>query len=106
MIEKLNDEKADEMVESLNDRLPLHYNGLLKLVATIAIQKARDYYDAQIDAQAKTMEDLISIMGTFKFRITDEQYKKLLAVSKNERIADMRYLFIGGFLAAGGRIKE
>jgi hypothetical protein len=105
MIEKLNDQMIIEMAWE-------HYFGAKnRVIAKTGMRKARDYYDAQIDAQAKTMEELWSIFvnltttkqGNNAYNFALKEIEKLKKRSGNSEL-DFS-ICIEMFLAAGGVIK-
>jgi hypothetical protein len=91
MIEKLSDEKIDGCIDAVESKIRnLHGSQTnIKKALKVGMQQARDYYDAQIDKQAKTMEDIKKIVCT-------HEYDCLSCVE----------IFVNGFLTAGGTIKD
>lgn len=68
----------------------------------------RAFYDVQIDAQAKTMEQ-IALSDLRDYVIDMENVRQFMADYKLDFDRDMMNIFeakLAGFLAAGGTIKE
>ena len=75
----------------------------------LGMEEARDYYDAQIDAQAKTMEELLkmAIEGIPLPVGIKDKASKLWNDSQLAEYGDkLFHMIIAGFLAAGGTIKD
>jgi len=106
MIEKLSDEKIDGCIDAVESKIRnLHGSQTnIKKALKVGMQQARDYYDAQIDKQTKTMEELWDM---FNLPVPLEARKK---INKwNGRHTKDTLLFgyaVGFFLAAGGTIKD
>lgn len=102
MIEKLSDEKIKEIANEMtsDNTVPVFKAGIIQ-----GLIKARNYYNAQIDAQAKTMEELWEIYSNVSLNekaIAFEAEKR-----KNEILPWTAFSkTIAFYLAAGGRIKE
>jgi len=113
MIEKLSDTTIKSMIDLNNDlskdRLGDENGGFTQ--DTIAgmewgMREARDYYDAQIDEQAKTMEELVELCvktGEQGIEEQDREFSEICTGSHNNHGSIM---FLNGFLAAGGTIKD
>jgi hypothetical protein len=103
MIEKLSDQMMREIAWE-------HYFGAKnRAIAKDGMRLARDYYDAQIDAQAKTMEDLAKVC--LEFLNADMSAEEMKFPRLCEAIDSTVNLlgplcYLAGFLAAGGTIKE
>jgi hypothetical protein len=101
---KLSDEKLKEIIDTT------YY------LNQSPCEAARDYYDAQIDKQAKTMEELISIVNKFlQVPFYDlkraEKFAYDIGLSYSDTsfadsAYDQAFGYFAGFLAAGGTIKE
>jgi hypothetical protein len=98
MIEKLSGKARDNMAAGTEK-----YTCGLPLVRAI-IQSVCDYYDAQIDAQAKTMYELKQLWICSEANEKAKQYA--LGKSFSKEGADMFAEAISFFLATGGTIKD
>ncbi len=100
MIERL----SDEMIKKANDRHQNSMEGGYEYDYILGQEDARDFYDAQIDAQAKTMEELFEIWATSCKHEKADVYMTERDFPDIE--ASMFATCVGFFLAAGGVIKE
>jgi len=110
---KMTDEERDDMYEIINtqklEMVGCGYSAQNKRLYMIGISDARDFYDAQIDAQAKTMEELISLFKVNQSNeVSQKEYEFIMRCLKNYPNESPNAIanFISGFLAAGGVIKE
>lgn len=105
---KLSDEKLKEMeINFLNGSMED-----ANIVFRIAAKQVRSYFHAQIDAQAKTMEELLEIYdlgGIIKQGVEELNHKVMAAYKEKygmlsgwKTFADL----VSFFIAAGGTIKE
>ena len=100
MIEKLSDKARDNMAAGTEN-----YTCGLPLVRAI-IQSVCDYYDAQIDKQAKTMDDLLYAFFSSKIDKSTIDWCKKRDLHMSEVVRVHFSMYVSFFLAAGGTIKD
>jgi hypothetical protein len=87
-----------------------YYNGMVDADKLDAIRDVCDYYDAQIDAQAKTMEELAKIylknIGDDPASDHHKFYTYIRCIISDNEVMSGVMLFLDGFFASGGVIKE
>lgn len=104
MIEKLSDERIALWVDSIAEttkKLGSIATPVKKIIEE-SLKASRDYYDAQIDKQAKTMEDITVLLQ----EAWDCIFHLQLHVPVKDRTRELLNKISAVVYAAGGTIKE